>query len=675
MATKKVDKVDENPFAKLTWDDLSSWAGSTIMDRGRSYKQNNHVRDLAFTPSNALIAWVDGTERYATTVEMQNGELASDCSCPYGATCKHAVAVVLEYLDYLKNKKTLPKVGQDDKRLQILSEDYEDNYSEDEDDDYDDDQDDEEEWEDEDEDDEIDEKPKSKPVTKKSEEISLKSYLEKQTKKQLISLIEQIASQHPAVKQALEDTKNAKTGKTDKIVQSIRNELSNIEEPRRGYDNWADGMPDWDRIKAQLTALLQSGHADEVLDIGQEILEEGNRAIESYDQEGEVGDELSECMKIVFQALPKCSLSLVKQLQWINEITSEDEYGTCDSGIEAFWQTERKKTEWNTLANELKRLLDKEGNFSSTYKRDRLTNRLITVLEKAERTKEIIPLCEHEAVITGSYQRLIAHLINDKRWKEADGWCRRGIEASEDKAGINSNLRNMLRTINEETGNYLVAAAISAELFFVSPDLGTFQKLCESALKAGVKEAVEAWARHYLETGEQPQTDNKKSTKQQKVRSFVWPLPETGLKTLSNARQQTFPIISTLINIAIAEKKSDEVLKWFDHSSQKNVRNVGRGYYGYGNLSVEVAEAVKESYPDRAIAIWKEIGEGQIALTDVKAYVTAGNYLRKVRDVLINTKREKEWQIYLAKLQQDNKRKPRCIQVLNGLSGKPIIDS
>ncbi len=671
MATKKVDKVDENPFAKLTWDDLSSWAGSTIMDRGRSYKQNNHVRNLAFTPSNALIAWVDGTELYATTVEMQNGELASDCSCPYGVTCKHAVAVVLEYLDYLKNKKPLPKVGQDDKRLQILSEDYEDNYSEDEDedDDYDDD-DDEEEWDDDD--DEIDEKPKSKPVTKKSEETSLKSYLEKQTKKQLISLIEQIASQHPAVKQALEDTKNAKTGKTDKIILAIRNELSSIGEPPWGYDGFGD-MPDWNRIKAQLMALLQSGHADEVLDIGKEILEEGNTAIESYDQEGEVGDELSECMKIVFQALPKCSLSLIKQLQWINEITSEDEYGTCDSGIEAFWQTERKKTEWNTLANELKGLLGKEGNSSSTYKRDRLTNRLITVLKKAERAKEIIPLCEQEAVITGSYQRLVTHLINDKRWKEADSWCRRGIEASENKPGVNGNLRNMLRTINEETGNYLVAAAISAELFFASPDLETFQKLCESALKAGVKEAVEALARHYLETGEQP--NNKKPTNQQKVRSFVWPLPETGLKTISNARQLTFPLISTLIDIAIAEKKPDEVLKWFDHSSQKNVRNIGRGYYGYGNLSLEVAEAVKKSYPDRAIAIWKEIAEGQIALTDVKAYATAGTYLREVRDVLIANKREKEWQNYLAKLQQDNKRKPRCIQVLNGLSGKPIIDS
>lgn len=671
MATKKVDKADENPFVKLTWDDLSSWAGSTIMDRGRSYKQNNHVRDLAFTPSNALIAWVDGTERYATTVEMQSGKLASDCSCPYGGTCKHAVAVVLEYLDYLKNKKTLSRVGQNDKRLQILSEGYEDYYSDNEDD--------AEEWDEDDEnyeddEDEIDEKPKSKPVTKKSEEISLKSYLEKQTKKQLIKLLEQIASQHPAVKQALEDTQNAKTGKTDKIIQSIRNELSNIEEPRWNYDNWSDDALDWERIKAQLTALLQSGHADEVLDIGQEILEEGNRAVEMYDQDGEVGDELSECMKIVFQALPKCSLSLVKQLQWINEITSEDNFGACDSGIEAFWQTERKKTEWNTLANELKRLLDKEGNFSSTYKRDRLTNRLITVLEKAERTKEIIPLCEHEAVITGNYQRLVAHLINDKRWKEADGWCRRGIEASEDKAGITGNLRNMLRTINEETGNYLVAAAISAELFFVSPDLETFQKLCESALKAAVKEAVEAWARHYLETGEQPQANNKKSAKQQKVRSFIWPLPETGLKPVSTARQQTFPLISTLISIAIAEKKADEVLKWFDHSSQKNIKNVGR-YYGYGNLSVEVAEAVKESYPDRAIAIWKEIAEGQIALTDVKAYVTAGNFLRKVRDTLISNKREKEWQTYLAKLQQDNKRKPRCIQVLNELSGKPIVDS
>jgi uncharacterized Zn finger protein len=140
VSIKKVSKKAGSPFAKLTWDDLNSWAGSKIVDRGRGYKQSGCVKDLAITPNGSLIAWVRGSELYATTVEMHGKKLASSCSCPYGATCKHAVAVVLECLDRLKNNQPLPQTGQDDKRLRILMEQDED------DEDYDEDYDDEDEW-------------------------------------------------------------------------------------------------------------------------------------------------------------------------------------------------------------------------------------------------------------------------------------------------------------------------------------------------------------------------------------------------------------------------------------------------------------------------------------------------------------------------------------------------
>ncbi len=149
-------------------------------------------------------------------------------------------------------------------------------------------------------------------------------------------------------------------------------------------------------------------------------------------------------------------------------------------------------------------------------------------------------------------------------------------------------------------------------------------------------------------------------------------MPSTGLKNSLRAQQQTFPLVSILIGIAIDEKKPDEVLKWFDKLPLKKGH---QGYYVNPSWEVEVAEAVKYKYPDRAIAIWKQLAESQIALTDVKAYLVAGNYLRKVKETLISNNREKEWQSYLAGLRQDNKRKPRCVQVLDGLTGKPIIDS
>ncbi|MEW6730687.1 MAG: SWIM zinc finger family protein [Acidobacteriota bacterium] len=122
MTTKQNDKKSKGSFAKLTWDDVNNWASNTIIERGRNYKQNGHVRDLTITSNGALLAWVHGTGRYATTVEISNGKLESLCTCPYGAPCKHAVAVILQYLDQLKNKQPLPKAEPNDERLQRLFE-------------------------------------------------------------------------------------------------------------------------------------------------------------------------------------------------------------------------------------------------------------------------------------------------------------------------------------------------------------------------------------------------------------------------------------------------------------------------------------------------------------------------------------------------------------------------
>lgn len=85
-------------FADLTWEDLKEWAGDRVVGRGKSYKRQ--VEDLRVTADGALLAWVLGGDRYATRVRMDAGDdLSSQCACPYGESCKHAVATILAYLD------------------------------------------------------------------------------------------------------------------------------------------------------------------------------------------------------------------------------------------------------------------------------------------------------------------------------------------------------------------------------------------------------------------------------------------------------------------------------------------------------------------------------------------------------------------------------------------------
>jgi len=99
----------DDSFQDLTWDDLREWAGSTILSRGQSYQRSRQVEGLARTPGGGVVAWVQGTKRYVTKVDFAGEDLTSICTCPYGGTCKHAVAVVLEYLECLKKNKAVPQ--------------------------------------------------------------------------------------------------------------------------------------------------------------------------------------------------------------------------------------------------------------------------------------------------------------------------------------------------------------------------------------------------------------------------------------------------------------------------------------------------------------------------------------------------------------------------------------
>lgn len=86
-----------------------------------------------------------------------------------------------------------------------------------------------------------------------------------------------------------------------------------------------------------------------------------------------------------------------------------------------------------------------------------------------------------------------------------------------------------------------------------------------------------------------------------------------------------------------------------------------------------VACAIAREHPDRAIGIWKELAEGHISVTNVSSYSIGAQYLRKAQKILKKTGREAEWESYLRGLKEANRRKPRCVEILNALSEKPII--
>ena len=645
-------------FKKLTWSDIQEWAGTTIVSRGKSYQRSHRVQELALTPTRGVIAWVLGTQRYATSVDIEGEELTSACTCPYGGTCKHAVAVALEYLESLKQNIEIPVVPVKDQRLALLRHTAEQGAG----------------HRGEEDEEKENVNPVPGPQSARVVPDAVHSYLEQQTRAQLIRLLEELARNHPAVYQALEDRADLSRGTVTRMVEAVRKQIYALSSEPGWTNSWNDEgyVPDYSGVQDRLEALLAKGHADEVVALGEQLLEAGTKQVEMSNDEGETAEEISRCLNVVFRALAQSSLAPADQMLWAVQAELKDEYDLCQ-GAEVFWEQERAVTDWNTLTEKLEQLLDQqkpgkgEDSFSRNYRRDRLSDRVVEALENAGRREEIIPLCEREAKVTGSYVRLVDHLLKAKRKEEAEQWIHEGIAVTQKHSpGIADQLRTILRQMREKDNDWSQVAAFRAGDFFARASLETFKELQKAAKRAGAWPEVREAAMHYLETGELPQTAERVD---EKATVPPWPLPQTGLEEKVEVRHMDFPMIGTLIDIAIAEKRPDEVIRWYDRRKRGSA---GSGWTWF--QEDKIAEAVADAYPDRAVDIWKKLAESQIAQTQPKAYEVAAGFLRNMRRTFRRLGRDREWLSYLAQLRSANARKKKLLEILDSLTERPIIN-
>ena len=86
-----------------------------------------------------------------------------------------------------------------------------------------------------------------------------------------------------------------------------------------------------------------------------------------------------------------------------------------------------------------------------------------------------------------------------------------------------------------------------------------------------------------------------------------------------------------------------------------------------------MAAAVKDTHPERTIAIWKALAERLIQETKPKAYREAAVYLRWLGKLLTEKGRSGEWTRYLAELRTQHARKRSLLEVLETLEKKPIV--
>jgi len=248
----------KNTFTNLTWADLEAWAGAKIVSRGTDYHKHGYVKDLALTHNGGLLAWVSGSDKYATSVTFEKGRLSSLCTCPFDGNCKHAVAVVLDYLDRVKKNVAIPPADEDDERLMLLEDESVAAYDEEE---------------DADEDNQFsldDELPAAG--------TGVDSFLRKKSKKELEMILADVIEDHPEIKKKLGVAPLPRKKKGCEALVKIVTKAIVITSKEQGWrDYWkhTGHTPDYESVRRGLQQLFDEGCADDVVNLGEKLFTRG----------------------------------------------------------------------------------------------------------------------------------------------------------------------------------------------------------------------------------------------------------------------------------------------------------------------------------------------------------------------------------------------------------------
>ena len=711
-------------WAKLTWDDLERWAGDRSVSRGRTYQRGGRVKDLKISVDGDLLATVVGGERYATTVAMTTGRkgpaLGSTCTCPVGVSCKHAVATVADYLQAVADGRTIPIAAEDDPRWAELEDD-----GAEVDDDWD--EDDDESWED----DDAGGFPVEKARTPKRSarrrgtptnwDDKIEQHLRAKSQGELADLVWSLTRRFPEIYQEFRERIALQEGDVARLLAEARREIRRVTSEPAWRNHW-DGegyTPDYGPIRHRLERLLELGHADEVASLGREFLREGLRQIGESNDEGEAAMAFSECLSVVFQAVAGSSLSGPERLLFAIDAELADDNDALGDATAAVLDAPSKPEDWSAVADTLAGRLEATSveakaeweSFSRSYQRDRLTGWIAAALREAGRDEEVRTLYESEARVTGSYERLVNHLLEAHRFEDAERWAKEGIAATVAKyPGIAGHLAESLCELARKRKRWDIVAAHAARRFFDRPGQATFDELVKAAGKAKVEGPVRAAALRFLETGAgpfqviaprpaavtPPRAKPPAKGRSSKTRPAAkpsepiadtpgrlkidpaWPLPMPDYFIPLSDRTGRHdpgprPHLEVLLDMAIAAKEPDEVLRWFD-----KMRAVQKGTAYYNNplaYSDRVAVAVSAAYPGRAIEIYTAALDAQLPHAQQSAYENASGYLKKLRPIYESLGRAGEWDQLLASIREKHRNRPRFMEILDRLDGRTILDS
>ena len=645
----------------LTWDMLDRWAGRRSVARGKTYHRQGRVLQWGLLPDSSILATVAGGTNYNVMVQYTtDGQagipLHSSCTCPVGYQCKHAVAAVLELLECLETDEQVPMVDPDDPRLRTLGPalmNYEDDW-----------------------DSEESEQSESHIDEAVRQHIRAKSHDE------LVAWVVSLLETHPELFGELRERIRLKTSDFDSLIASTRKMIADVTDEPEWVNHWDwdsdSNLPDYVPLQVRFEHFLAIGRFDELVELGQELFEAGVRQIEQSHDEGETAMALRNCMAIVFEALARSSRSGAEKLLYASEAGLKDDYAILDDATDVVFDRDYTAEDWSGLADALTQILDdmpreESDGYSIHYERRRRSDVLLVALELAGRTDELVEVYEREARATNSYPRYVRYLMGHQHNEQAREWAEEGIQKTRDKLpGIASELLGLLREIAHQEKKHKLVAAYDAYAFFSRPSSDAFHDLLKSAGKARCKTAVQEGAQAFLETGAFPWAPGGKSAKS----SPDWPLPMPEVTEPMRVadRGANQPHYTVLLDIALDTKDSAGILRWYDALASASPRGTYEAMPG-GRYADHVAAAVSQTHPQRALELYSRKIDALLPHADQNNYARIGDCLRKMKPIHKALGQDDKWQGLVDRLRAEYRRRPRFIEVMDGLDDGPIVRS
>jgi uncharacterized Zn finger protein len=520
----------------------------------------------------------------------------------------------------------------------------------------------------------------------------IRQHIESKSREELAALACDLVDRYPDLKDEFRERIALGEGDADRLIAEARREICRV----TAQDAWRNGwtgegnLPDYSKVKHRLERLVDLGQADAVVRLGRELIERGMEQVGRSNDEGETAAALGECMPLVFDAVRKSGLKPAAKLLFAIDAALADDYGILDGSDDGVLGEAYATEVWSTVADQLMGRLsthragrpsdDEDRRDAGDYARDRITDWLGLALQRAGRMAELVSIYEAEARRTSSYTRLVAFLIEQNRHDDARRWAAEGIERTAEKLpGIASELADQLQKLASRAKQWDIVAAHAAWAFFERPGVEPLNSLIAAAAKARVKTTVRTLALRFLETGVMPiSTTRSSSGKPRIVVDPDWPLPTPDhlVPLLRRLDTGNGPYFGVLIDLAIAARQPEDVLKWYDRwRAASKPSSHGYAWSGTHRYADAVAAAVVSSHPERAIEIYRAQVDGHLPQASTSAYDTVAQYLKKLRPIQEAIGRADEWTRLVQDIRERYRNRPRFMEILDRLDNRPIASA